>query len=141
MVSSGVRFTGVIVTQKAIKAQDLVDHLVENSVNKEYEPLNTYVPDEVVSFVGEDIYEANTSWRVFCDGSENPRGRGSGAVLVSEFVHLYPMAAKLQFNCTNMDEHEACILSLKMDINMNVHEILVIGDSNCLFITFKENEL
>ena len=44
------------------------------------------------------------------------------------------MAAKLQFNCTNnMAEYEACILGLKMAIDMNVYELLVIGDSN-LFI-------
>ncbi|XP_004237636.1 uncharacterized protein [Solanum lycopersicum] len=38
------------------------------------------------------------------------------------------MAAKLLFNCTNkMDEYEACILVLKMAIDMNVYELLVIG--------------
>ncbi|KAK4713481.1 hypothetical protein R3W88_019388 [Solanum pinnatisectum] len=43
------------------------------------------------------------------------------------------MAAKLRFDCTNnMAEYEACILGLKMAIDMNVHELLVIGDSDLL---------
>ena len=43
------------------------------------------------------------------------------------------MAAKLQSNCTNnMAEYEACILGLKMVIDMNVYELLVIGDLDLL---------
>ncbi|XP_004239556.2 uncharacterized protein [Solanum lycopersicum] len=43
------------------------------------------------------------------------------------------MAAKLRFNCTNnMAEYQACILGLKMAIDMNVHELFVIGDSDLL---------
>ena len=53
MLLSG--FDIVYVTQKAIKAQALDDHLAENSIDEEYEPLKTYFHDEEVSFVGEDI--------------------------------------------------------------------------------------
>ena len=43
------------------------------------------------------------------------------------------MAAKLRFNCTNnMAEYEACILGLKMAVDMSVYELLVIGDSDLL---------
>ncbi|KAK4737952.1 hypothetical protein R3W88_001649 [Solanum pinnatisectum] len=113
------------VTQKSIKAQDLADHLAENLVDEEYEPLKTYFPDEEVAFVGEDISEAYPGWRVFFDGATNHQGKGIGAVLVSETGQHYPMAAKLRFDCTNnMAEYEACILSLKMAIDMNVHELL-----------------
>ncbi|XP_004243948.1 uncharacterized protein [Solanum lycopersicum] len=43
------------------------------------------------------------------------------------------MAAKLRFNYTNnMAEYEACILGLKMANDMNVYELLVIGDSDLL---------
>ncbi|XP_070002300.1 uncharacterized protein [Nicotiana sylvestris] len=38
----------VNVTQKAIKGQTLADHLPENPVDREYEPLKTYFPDEEV---------------------------------------------------------------------------------------------
>ena len=39
-------FDIVYVTQKAIKAKALADHLVENLVDEEYEPLKTYFHDE-----------------------------------------------------------------------------------------------
>ena len=49
----------------------------------------------------------------------NHQGKGVGAVLVSESGQHYPMAAKLRFNCTNnMAEYEACILGLKMAVDM-----------------------
>ena len=57
-------FDIVYVTQKAIKAQALVDHLAENPVDEEYESLKTYFPDEEVAFVGEDISEAYPGWIV-----------------------------------------------------------------------------
>nr|QVT92263.1 reverse transcriptase [Solanum chacoense] len=126
-------FDIVYVTQKAIKAQVLADHLVENPVDEEYEPLKTYFLDEEVTFVGEDISEAYPGWRVFFDGAANHQGKGIRAVLVSETGQHYPMAAKLRFECTNnVVEYEACILGLKMAIDINVHELLVIGDSDLL---------
>ncbi|XP_015159785.1 uncharacterized protein [Solanum tuberosum] len=124
-------FDIVYVTQKAIKAQALADHLAENPVDEEYEPLKTYFPDEEVSFVGEDIYKVYPGWRVFFDGAANHQGKGIGAVLVSESGQHYPMAAKLLFDFTNnMAKYKTCILGLKMTIDMNVHELLVIGDSD-----------
>ena len=111
----------------------MANHLAENPVDEEYEPLKTYFNDEEVSFVGEDITKAYPGWRIFCDGVANHQGKGIGAVLVSKSGQHYPMAVKLQFNFTNnMAEYEACILGLKMAIDMTVHELLVIGDSNLL---------
>ena len=99
------------IIQKAIKAQALVNHLAENLVDEEYEPLKTYFHAEEVSFVGEDIFEAYPGWRLFFDGAVNHHGKGIGAVLVSESGQHYPMAAKLQFNCTNnMAEYECAFL-------------------------------
>ncbi|XP_015054837.1 uncharacterized protein LOC107001216 [Solanum pennellii] len=114
-------FDIVYVTHKAIKEHALADHLAENPVGEEYESLKTYFHDEEVSFMGEDISETYPDWRLFFDGAENHQGKGIGAVLVSEIGQHYPMVAKLQFNCTNnMAEYEACILGLKMAIDMNV---------------------
>ena len=43
------------------------------------------------------------------------------------------MEANLQFNCTNnMVEYKSCVLGLKMVIDMNVQELLVIRDSDLL---------
>ncbi|XP_027774311.1 uncharacterized protein LOC114078014 [Solanum pennellii] len=79
-------FDIVYVTQKAIKAQALADHLAENPIDEEV---------------------------------ANHQGKGIRAVLVSESGQHYPMA-------------DACAFGLKMAIVMNVHELLVIGDSDLL---------
>ena len=50
------------------------------------------------------------------------------------------MAAKIRFNFTNnMSKYEACILDLRMAIHMNIHEILVIVDSNLLINAVKRD--
>ncbi|XP_070048988.1 uncharacterized protein [Nicotiana tomentosiformis] len=123
----------IYVTQKAVKGQALADHLAENPVGGEYEPLKTYFPDEEVSFVGEDTTETYKVSRMFFDGAANFKGAGIGAVLVSETGQHYPVSAKLRFSCTNhMAEYEACILGIKLAIDMNIQEFLVIGDSDLL---------
>ncbi|XP_070048839.1 uncharacterized protein [Nicotiana tomentosiformis] len=121
-------FDIVSVTQKVVKGQALADHLAENPVDGEYEPLKKYFPDEEVSFVGEDLTEAYAGWRMFYDGATNFKGVGIRAVLVSKTGQHYPVSAKLRFPCTkNMAEYEACILGLQLAIDMNVQELLVIG--------------
>ena len=69
-------FDIVYVTLKAIKAQDLADHLAQNLVDEKYEPLKTYFHEEEVSFVGEDISEAYPGWILFFDGAANHQGKG-----------------------------------------------------------------
>ncbi|XP_070032954.1 uncharacterized protein [Nicotiana tomentosiformis] len=126
-------FDIIYVIQKAVKGKVLVDHLAENPVGREYEPLKTYFPDEEVSFVGEDITETNDGWRMFFDGAANFKGLGIGAVLVSDTGQYYPVSAKLRFSCTNnMAECEVCILGLKLAIDLNIQELLVIGDLDLL---------
>ncbi|XP_070040812.1 uncharacterized protein [Nicotiana tomentosiformis] len=117
-------FDIVYVTWK-IKGQALVDHLVENPVGREYEPLKTYFPDEEVSFIGEDISEAYDGWRMFFHGATKFKGVGIGVVLLLETSQNYLVYAKLRFPCTNnMVEYEACILGLRLAIDMNIHELL-----------------
>ncbi|XP_070013194.1 uncharacterized protein [Nicotiana sylvestris] len=92
-----------------------------------------YFPDKEVSFIGEDMVESYDGWRRFFDGVANFKGVGIGAVLVSEISQHYPVSAKLRFLCTNnVAEYEAYILWIKMAIDMNIQELLVIGDSNLL---------
>ncbi|XP_070014459.1 uncharacterized protein [Nicotiana sylvestris] len=118
---------------KAVKGKALVDHLAENPVDGDYEPLKTYLPNEDVSFIGEDIAKSYDGWRMFFDGATNIKGVGIGAVLVLKTDQHYLVSAKLRFPCTNdMDEYEARILGLKMVIDMNIQKLLVIGDSDLL---------
>ncbi|XP_070020665.1 uncharacterized protein [Nicotiana sylvestris] len=124
-------FDIIYVTEKAVKGQALTYHLAENPVGREYKPLKMYFPDEEVSFIGEDIIETYDGWRMFFDGAVNLKGVGIGAVLVSEISQHYPVSAKLSFPCTNnMAEYEACILGLRLAID--VQELLVVGDSDLL---------
>ncbi|XP_070049173.1 uncharacterized protein [Nicotiana tomentosiformis] len=112
--------------EKAVKGQALANHLAENPIDGEYEPLKTYFPDEEVSLVGEDITEVYDDWRVFFDGTVNFEGVDIRAVLVSETGRHYPVSAELRFSCTNnMTEYEACILGLRLDIDINVQELLI----------------
>ncbi|XP_070035328.1 uncharacterized protein [Nicotiana tomentosiformis] len=126
-------FDIIYVTQKAVKGQALVGHLAENPVDGEYKPLKMYFPDEEVSFMGEDITEAYDGWRMFFDEAANFKGVGIRAILVSETGQHYLVSKKLRFPCTNnMAEYEACIFGLRLAIDMNVQELLVIGDSDLL---------
>ncbi|XP_070024800.1 uncharacterized protein [Nicotiana sylvestris] len=72
-------------------------------------------------------------WKLFFDGDANMKGVGIGAVLISETGHHYPVMAQLRFYYTNnMAEYEACILGLRMAVDMSIQEVLVLGDSDLL---------
>ncbi|XP_075086248.1 uncharacterized protein LOC142168964 [Nicotiana tabacum] len=119
--------------QKAIKGQALVDHLIENAIDKDYEQLTTYFPDEEVLFEGEDIVESYPGWRIFFDSVANFKGVGIAAVIISESGHCYLASAKIGFPCTkHMAEYEACIIGIRMVVDINIKELLFIGDSDLL---------
>ncbi|KAK4721391.1 hypothetical protein R3W88_011624 [Solanum pinnatisectum] len=70
---------------------------------------------------------------MFIDGAKNLNGSGIGAVLISPTGQHYPVSAKLRFLCSNnMAEYEACILGLRRAIDLDVKEMLIIGDSDLL---------
>ncbi|PKI61604.1 hypothetical protein CRG98_017979 [Punica granatum] len=67
---------------------------------------------------------------MYFDGAVNSTGSGIGAVLISPDGRYYPMAAKIDFPCTNnVAEYEACILGLQAAIDFKVKELEVFGDS------------
>ncbi|XP_075104215.1 uncharacterized protein LOC142178494 [Nicotiana tabacum] len=115
-----------------MKAQALADHLVENLVNDEYQPLSTYFPDEEVNSV-EIALEDTHAWKIFFDGAINTKGVGIGAILISPTGQHYPATARLRFFFTNnIVEYEACIIGMNMAIDQNVEELLIMGDSNLI---------
>ncbi|XP_070008894.1 uncharacterized protein [Nicotiana sylvestris] len=72
-------------------------------------------------------------WKLFVDGAANMNSIGIGVVLISETGHHYPVTAQLHFYCTNnMADYEACILGLRLAVDMGVQEVLVLGDSDLL---------
>lgn len=70
---------------------------------------------------------------MFFDGAANFKGVGIGEVLISESVQHYLASGKIRFPYTNnMAEYEACIIGIRMAVDMNIKELLVIGDSDLL---------
>ncbi|XP_070021027.1 uncharacterized protein [Nicotiana sylvestris] len=91
-----------------------------------------FTPYEVMC-VDEVDHNEKPGWKLFFDGAANMKGVGIGAVLISETGQYYPITTQLRFYCTNnMVEYEACILGLRLAIDMGVQEILVLGDSELL---------
>ncbi|XP_070025983.1 uncharacterized protein [Nicotiana sylvestris] len=54
-----------------MKAQELDDHLAENPIEEEYEPLRTYFPDEEVMHIDEVKQVERPGWKLFFDGVAN----------------------------------------------------------------------
>ncbi|XP_070006157.1 uncharacterized protein [Nicotiana sylvestris] len=122
-------FDIIYVTRTAMKAQALADHLAENPVDEDYEPLKTYFPDEEVMHIDELEQIEKSGCKLFFDGAANMKGMGIGAVLISETGQHYPVTARLRFYCTNnMAEYEAYILGLKLAVDMGVWEVLVMEE-------------
>ncbi|XP_070016024.1 uncharacterized protein [Nicotiana sylvestris] len=116
-----------------MKAQTLADHLAENLVDDEYMPLSTYFPDEQVYSIEEMVPDDHPVWKMYFDGAVNIKGVGIGEILISPIGYHYPATDRLWFFCTNNTaKYEACIMGLKMAIDLDVHELLVMGDSDLL---------
>ncbi|XP_075086198.1 uncharacterized protein LOC142168921 [Nicotiana tabacum] len=121
------------ITQKAIEGQAVANHLIENLVDGDNELFSTYFLDKEILFVGEDVEESYPGWRIFFDRAANFKGVGIGAVLFLECRQHYLASRKIRFPCTNnMAEYEVCILGIRMAVDMNIKEPLVIGDSDLL---------
>ncbi|XP_070028816.1 uncharacterized protein [Nicotiana sylvestris] len=90
------KFDIIYVTQTAMKAQALADHLAKNSIDDEYEPLKTYFPDEEVMHIDELEQIEKPGWKLFFDGAANMKGVEIGVVLISETGHHYPTTAQLR---------------------------------------------
>ncbi|XP_070010229.1 uncharacterized protein [Nicotiana sylvestris] len=113
-----------------MKAQALADHFAKNQVDDEYQPLNTYFPDEEVNSV-EAISEDIDAWKMFFDGAVNAKGVGIGAILISPTGQHYSATTRLRFFCTNNTvEYEACIMGMNMAIDQDIEELIIMGDSD-----------
>ncbi|PKI65913.1 hypothetical protein CRG98_013684, partial [Punica granatum] len=97
-------------------------------------PIVYAVTEEIPSGVhirpAQEDEELNNWTSMFFDGALNSTGSGIGTVLISPDGHYYPVAAKIDFPCTNnVAEYEACILGLQAAIDFKVKELEVFGDS------------
>ncbi|XP_075080531.1 uncharacterized protein LOC142166027 [Nicotiana tabacum] len=111
-----------------MKAQALADHLAENLVDGEYQPLSTYFSDEEVNSF-EVILEDTNAWKMFFDGAVNAKGVRIGEILIPPTGQHYTATAWLQFFCMNNTvEYEACIMVMNMTVDQDVEELQHVED-------------
>ncbi|XP_052487963.1 uncharacterized protein LOC105771857 [Gossypium raimondii] len=132
-------FDIVYVSQKAIKGSAIADFLASRAL-EDYEPLNFDFSNEDLMYVAstEENPQRDHEWRLNFDGASNAIGNGIGAVLVSPSGDHYPVASKLDFDCTNnMAEYEACIMGIHAAIERNIKVLRVYGDSALVIYRLK----
>ena len=99
--------------------------------------------EESVQFPDEGVLVAESDkekWKLYFDGVANVYGCGTEAVLVSPKESQFPASIKLTFPyINNITEHEACIMGLKMIIDMEFEVLEVFRDSS-LFIFSTQGE-
>lgn len=70
---------------------------------------------------------------MFFEGAANLKGVRIGVVLILEYRQHYPALAKIRFPCSNnIVEYEACIIGIKMAVDMNIKELWVKRDFDLL---------
>jgi len=69
-------------------------------------------------------------WSLYFDGSKSKEGVGVGCVLIDPIGNKKLITFRLEFECTNNTvEYEALLQGLKKEVDMNVQNIMVFGDS------------
>ncbi|KAL0546892.1 hypothetical protein IC582_016810 [Cucumis melo] len=127
----------VYVTKKVIKGSALADHLAAQPV-ADYEPMRIDFPDENIFLVEKNARDHET-WTMLFDGASNELEHGIGVVLISLEGKVFPLTAKLCFECThNIAEHEACIMGLQVACDMSIKKLKVLDDSMLVIHQVKE---
>ncbi|PKI59642.1 hypothetical protein CRG98_019979 [Punica granatum] len=80
------------------QGQAIADHLAEFPI-EDRTPINPNFPDEGILQVDDE--GEKPGWKMYFDGAVNSTGSGIGAVLISPDGCYYPVAAKIDFPCTN----------------------------------------
>lgn len=112
------------IDRKAIKGQDIADHL-------ESAPLVVDHP-LTMEFLDEHLYliKEQPSWQLYFYGSYTSHGSGANILLVTPQGDYIPKSFKLQFQCTNnVSKYEALIAGLKIVVEWNIIELQVFRDS------------
>ena len=126
------------INQGPVKGQALADHLAEYPSEIVEQNVEVNFPDEnVMTTEGQNVEEQSETpkWKLYFDGAANVFGCGIGAVLVSPKSDHFPVAARLTFPYTNnIAEYEACILGVKMALDMGIRELEVYGDSSLIIL-------
>lgn len=121
------KFDLKFVSQKAIKGQALIDHLVD-APSPFSLPNSKSFPDEYIFSI-----EVEETWELYFDGSKCRTGSGAWVVLISPKKKLIPLSYSLNFLCTNnIVEYEALIAGIKEALALNVKHLHIYGDSQSI---------
>ncbi|KAA0061976.1 proteasome subunit beta type-3-like [Cucumis melo var. makuwa] len=127
----------VPVPKKDEKGSAVADHLAAQPI-ADYEPMRIDFPDENIFLIEKNARDHET-WTMLFDGASNELGHGIGVVLISPEGKVFPLTAKLCFECThNIAEYEACIMGLQVACDMSIKKLKVLGDSMSVIHQVKE---
>ncbi|XP_052483051.1 uncharacterized protein LOC128036183 [Gossypium raimondii] len=132
-------FDIMYVSQKAVKGSAIADFLASRAL-EDYEPLNFDFLNEDLMYVAatEENSQMDHVWKLNFDGASNAMGNGIWVVLVSPSGDYYPIASKLDFDCTNnMEEYEACIMGIRAAIERKIKVLKVYGGSALVIYQLK----
>ena len=76
-----------------------------------------------------------SGWRMYFDGTTNHSGYEIDVLLISPRGDHIPRSVRLAFSdrhpaMNNIVEYEACILGLKITLELEIRQMEVFGDSN-----------
>jgi len=67
---------------------------------------------------------------MFFDGSKSQEGASAGCIFIDLVGKHIFLSCRLEFECTNNTvEYEALVQGLKKDFDVNIKELVVLGDS------------
>lgn len=113
--------------RETVKWSVIVDHLADNAI-EDYELLDFDFLDEDMLIVEKEKRRSDW-WIMYFDREVNVCSNGAGTVIISSDKKQYPILVKLWFKCTNNTvKYEACILDLKVALELNIIKINVYGN-------------
>jgi hypothetical protein len=76
------------------------------------------------------VPDANQIWSLYFNKSKSKEGVGVGCIIIDPAGNKTLMACRLEFECTNnIAEYEALLQGLRKDLDMNIQNLTVFGDS------------
>jgi ribonuclease HI len=84
----------------------------------------------VVSTQWSHAPDKNQIWSLYFDGSKSKEGAGAGCIIIDTAGNKTLIACRLEFECTNNTvEYEALLQGLIKELDMNIQNLTVFGDS------------
>jgi ribonuclease HI len=77
--------------------------------------------------------DGNQIWSLYFDRSKSKEGVGPGCVIIDPAGNKNLIACRLEFECTNNTaEYEALLQGLRKELDMNIQNLTVFGDSEII---------